>query len=216
LLMVLLLLLDLDIPGCWSGVCIFCPWVVSGLLVGLRPWLYQTTCGTFQLGALQRCRETADFLTWLQLIFWKTFRLLGFQRSSQAIVLFSRGLGGMDCSFCFLVCSRTIRRLSVCWVSCPTCHRAPRTSSDCGVCYPVVLCTEELLGCLQDVVFSGQQTSWRSVAQLGCVCSGSPGMPSGYGFSWPVCVADLLGCLRLWCQLSWVQCISWDVFSGVD
>ena len=37
------------------GVCLFCPWVASGLLEGLQPWLYQTTCGaSFLLGALHR------------------------------------------------------------------------------------------------------------------------------------------------------------------
>jgi hypothetical protein len=26
------------------GVCLFCPWVASGLQVGLCPWLFETTC----------------------------------------------------------------------------------------------------------------------------------------------------------------------------
>jgi hypothetical protein len=61
----------LVIPGvCWSewlsGVCLFCPRVASGLLVGLWPWLFYTTCGTFQLRAFHRGREAADMLTWLQ------------------------------------------------------------------------------------------------------------------------------------------------------
>jgi hypothetical protein len=44
----------------------FFPWVASGLLVGLRLWLYQTTFGAFQLGALHRGREAADLLLRLQ------------------------------------------------------------------------------------------------------------------------------------------------------
>jgi hypothetical protein len=67
--------------------------------------------------------------------------------------------GPMHCHFCFPVCSRTPGRLSVSPVNCPACHRAPGRSSECGVCCLVVLCTEELLGCLQAVVSSGEQTS---------------------------------------------------------
>ena len=48
----------------------------------------------------------------------------------------------------------------------PACHKAPRQSSDCGVGCPVALCTEKLLRCLQTEVSSGEQPSWRSVAQL--------------------------------------------------
>jgi hypothetical protein len=77
--------------------------------------------------------------------------------------------GSSDCGFCLSVCSRILGRLSVCWVSCSACHRAPRRSSDCPVCCPGALCTEELLGCLQAVVSSGEQTSWRSVVRLFCV-----------------------------------------------
>ena len=35
---------------------------VSDLLVGLLPWLYQSTCGAFLLGALHRGREAVDLL----------------------------------------------------------------------------------------------------------------------------------------------------------
>lgn len=61
--------------------------------------------------------------------------------------MFSRG--PRDSGFCFSVCSSTPGMLLVCWVSCTACHRAPVRSADCGVCCPVALCTEELLGCLQ-------------------------------------------------------------------
>lgn len=47
----------LDIPGvCWSGwqfvVCLFCPWVASGLQLGLCPWLYQITWRGFPLAVV--------------------------------------------------------------------------------------------------------------------------------------------------------------------
>jgi hypothetical protein len=74
--------------------------------------------------------------------------------------------GPMYCGFCIPMCSSTPGRLSVCRVSCPACHRASGRSLDCGVFCPVALYTEELLGCLQAVVSSGEQTSWWSVAQL--------------------------------------------------
>jgi hypothetical protein len=48
----LLDILDVCWSGWLSGVCHFCYWVASSFLVGLRSWLYQTTCGAFQLGAL--------------------------------------------------------------------------------------------------------------------------------------------------------------------
>ena len=87
----------------------------------------------------------------------------------------------MDCGFCFFVCNRTPRRLLVCCVSCPACHRAPRRSSDCGW----------LSSCL--------------------VYRGTPGMPSNcvvfrgvhklvISCSIVLCAADLLGGLWLWCQ----------------
>ena len=47
-------------------ICLFCLCVASGLLIGLYPWLLQTTCGAFQLRPLQRGREAADLLPWLQ------------------------------------------------------------------------------------------------------------------------------------------------------
>lgn len=49
-----------------SGVCLFHPLVASGLLVGLLPWLWQTTCGPIKLGPLQRDREAADLLPCMQ------------------------------------------------------------------------------------------------------------------------------------------------------
>ena len=58
----------LDIPSvCWTeyGACLFFSWVVSHLQIGLRPWLYQSTCGDLQLGALHRVREAVDLLPWL-------------------------------------------------------------------------------------------------------------------------------------------------------
>ena len=93
--------------------------------------------------------------------------------------IFSRG--PTDCGFCFSVCSKTPRRLSVCWVSCPACHRVPGRST--GVC--VAHCP---------------------------VYKGAPGIPSSFGVfreanklvvscSVALWAADLLGCLRLWCQL---------------
>jgi hypothetical protein len=56
----------------------------------------------------------------------------------------------------------------------------------------VALYTVELLRYLQAVVSSGDKTSWWTVA---------------------LCAADLLGCLRLWCQLPrWLRiwCLHWN------
>ena len=84
-------------------------------------------------------------------IFRGTVKLLS------CVNMFSRD--SMDYGFCFPVCIRTSRRLSVCWVSCPACLRPPGKSSYYHVCYPVTLYTEEFLGGLQAVLSSGEQTS---------------------------------------------------------
>lgn len=54
--------------------------------------------------------------------------------------------------------------------------QSPRRSSDCCVCCPVALCTEELLACLQAVV--SQTSRQTDLKLLGCLmCGRSPGMP---------------------------------------
>jgi hypothetical protein len=73
-----------------------------------------------------------------------------------------------DYGFFFLVWSRTPGRLSFCWVICLVCHKTSRISSDCVVCSPVALCTEELLKCLEALVFSWEEINWWSVPQLSC------------------------------------------------
>lgn len=84
----------------------------------------------------------------------------------------------MDFYFCFLVCSITPGRLSVCWVSLPAWWRAPRETSGCSISSPVALRTEELVGCLQTVSSLGKQTSWwldavlPFVHQMPCDASG--------------------------------------------
>jgi hypothetical protein len=72
-------------------------------------------------------------------------------------------------------------------------------SSDCGVGCPVALYIEELLGCLQAVVSSEEQTRWSSVFQLP-VFRGSPEMPQAL-ISVILSGVVFLGCLSLWCQI---------------
>jgi hypothetical protein len=130
-------------------------------------------------------READKLLIGLQHVSWDAFRLLGLQRSCQAVVLYEDGFQGVttDCSFCFSVCRRTPGRLSVHWISFPACHRASLISSDSYVCCPVALCTEELLGCLQALV---------SIAL--CV-------EDFLECQFALWAVHLLGCLRVWSEL---------------
>jgi hypothetical protein len=141
------------------GLCLFCPWVASGFL---WPWLYQTSYEAFQLGVFRGAEKLliccpgcsrspgrpSDY---------RVFR--GAVKSLSSVKLSGRR-GAMDYGLCFCVCSRTIGNLSVSWVSCLACHRAPRRSLDCGICCQVALCSEEILGYLQAVVYSVERTSW--------------------------------------------------------
>jgi hypothetical protein len=110
--------------------------------------------------------------------------------------------GPTDYGFCFPVCSRTSRRLSVCQASCHACFSgevfklwcllhscpvyrgAPRMPLSCGVFREA----EKLVAQLPCV----QQISWDA---------------SGCGVSCLTALSaeNLLGWLRIWCQLLWVQ-----------
>ena len=61
-----------------------CPWFGTCVLVGLWPWLQQTSCGAFQLWGLQRGMYTRELLLWLQQLFWEALKLWGLQRAEQS------------------------------------------------------------------------------------------------------------------------------------
>lgn len=98
----------------------------------------------------------------------------------------------MDCGFFLPVCNRTPGRLSVCWVSCPTC---------CSVwevfrlwcswpSYPVCKRT------------SGMPSSWSVFSRtdkLANSCSVAPGCSRSPGMPVALCAKDLLGCFTMWC-----------------
>ena len=129
------------------------------------------------MGAFQRGREAADLLPWLQQISWEAFKLLSFQRSSQAVVPCAAFLQGIIW---------TVVSVPLCAAELP------------GVFWSVgslALHATEPLGGLQTVV---------SVAQLPCV-QRSCGIFRGVdqlvtSYSVALCASDLLGCPRLWCQ----------------
>jgi len=107
----------------------------------------------------------------------------------------------MDCGFCFLVCSQTLRGLSLFCVSFFfVCYRVSGRSADCNIWCPVVLCTEELLGWLQAVVSWVQWLSWDSPV----VVSDALG------------TADLLRCLRMCSQMLWSQNVMSQVLSAAN
>ena len=63
--------------------------------------------GPSDCGVFRGAREAAYLLPWQQQISWEAFRLLGLQRSSQAVVLVKMfSTGATDCGFCFFACSR--------------------------------------------------------------------------------------------------------------
>jgi hypothetical protein len=99
------------------------------------------------------------------------------------------------------VYSRTPRMLSVSWVICPAFHRAPKRSLDYGVTCQFALCTEELLGCLQAVVWCLQGSRQAGNQLLSCpVCSRFLRILQAV-VSDALSASELLGCLRIWCLL---------------
>ena len=91
LLMVLRLSLTIWLPLVFAGLG-DCVWSLPLLFLGCfrSPGKVVTLAVAYNLwglptNTLQRGREAADLLPWLQQISWEAFRQLDFQRSSQAI-----------------------------------------------------------------------------------------------------------------------------------
>lgn len=118
----------------------------GGLFPGLQWLFWEAFLETFKLWCFQRGREGADILSRLQQISWYAFRLLGLQRRTQAVVLCVAVLqGGL----------RTVSSVSLC---------AVELQGGFQTVGSVALhAAEELLGCLQAVVSSVEQTCWWAV-----------------------------------------------------